>query len=292
MFFFKSVHACMRRHGVRALVLAAAVSTGAGAAAQVVTVDGVQYEAVQWPVTGTPSTALSLGGSWGTLGGGGTVTAASSSTRSFALDASDPATEQVHFDNAVFGARAVSGLQNFRIDTGQNEDHGDTVATYTLGGARKPTEILYYVGAVPPPGPGNPNGMKFARWAWASPDAGTTFTLLAASASVQATDSGTGQLAWRTFGSLNNQAVALVRIANPAGISGFSITANRLDVLGAPFAYPAAIQRSDYSPTALLVGPTFVTAVGSVAAVPATGFWALLLMGAGVGWLTRRRWRG
>ncbi len=52
------------------------------------------------------------------------------------------------------------------------------------------------------------SGLKYARWAWASAQAGTRFEVLASSASFTVTGSGTSAMSCRTFGSSNNTAMA------------------------------------------------------------------------------------
>ena len=268
-------------------VLGALVCITSGALAQVVTVNGQSYEAAAWPAAPTADTAT---GSWSTVGSGGTISASSTSNYSATPTRLPPFSTSgtsSDFNNAAFGAYAINGVHQLRPDIGQDEPlGGDMVTTYTLTGVQLPTEVLYYVGGSEPGAA--LNGMKFARWAWASATPGTTFELVTASASVQdITGSGTAALSWRTFGTLNNLAVALVRVRNPAGVRGFSITSNRLSTTGAANLYPGPVQRTDFSPTALLIGGTQVASTAPNP-VPVGGTWPLAVLMLGVAALAAR----
>ena len=252
-------------------VLMTCVSLLAGtgtATAQTVTVAGQSYEPLLWvPQAANTGTAS---GSWVTASGGSlSATSTSDGVANPGVRAAPfntvpvaPSTvPEATFTNPGFGAYALAApVSSALIDQGQRDGDVAMVTSFTLSGVQYPTEVLYLVGGEAVGSVTN-NGMKFSNWAWASNTAGTTFTLLGSTTlSVQnVAGSGSGALSWDNATTApapptNNRAVAVVRIANPAGVRDFNITTLRLNANGTPLnPSPSAVQRADFSYVALLL---------------------------------------
>jgi hypothetical protein len=256
------------------------------AAAQIHTFSGTDYEQVNWPQTGVGFTTTATG-AWSSIGGGGSV-AASSNTAAF--DSSQSFSEA--FDAATYAGAGYgfTGASYFRANNGQLADGSDIVNTFTVSAAQRPTEMLFYAGNTPVAG-SDTSGLKYVRWDWSSSDAATQFEVVANTASFQQiTGSGTASLHWATYGSLNNTAMALVRVTNPNGITDFSIRSNRLTAAGADTIYGSAAQQADFNGLALLVAKP--KQVAAPVAVPVAGVGMLFSLALGLGlvaWLGFRK---
>ena len=235
---------------------------GAWAQSQV-TVNDQPYEAANWSNNPTTSDAVvstnSADWTGGTVHASGTV---------FARVQSGP-TASFTGTNAAWN---VGPVHAFGPDLGSITDpatavDGDVTMTVALTATNlpPPTELLFYAGAAP-------YGMKATVWQWAATDAGTTFELVdhtnfstaAGSGPARLEGNGTNALVWRSYGPttanggvfVNNGALAVVRIRNPNGITGFSITTNRLHIdTGAFFNSPGQIQATDFTDMAILLRP-------------------------------------
>ena len=262
------------------LLLAAA----AGAHAQTqFTLSGVDYELVSWPAAAFGS------GSITSVTGSADFGAATFAVEANGTLESVPTRVNDFFNGAVYATPGygITNTPSLAVNQGQIFPGGaDTVATYNVTAATLPTELIYYAGAEILD---LNSGMKYARWAWASSQPGTVFEAINQTGTVTVTGSGTGAMSWKTFGADNNSAKALVRITNPAGISNFTITSNRLSATGADFVYTLPGPAADFSGSAILVPrpaapPTPVPTLGG-------GMLALLFaaMVLGAGWSARRR---
>lgn len=237
----------------RALALAALLSP-VWAMAQV-TVNGQPYEAAAW---GNP-TAMGSGpvnGTWT----GGSVTASGTSFAPVQTAGGSPS----FAGSTVWAVTAAA----FTPDMGSINDANATVdgdmrmtVKLTPAALPAPTEVLFYAGA-----PGS--GMKSTIWSWAAADTATTFELVnntnfttvtqTAGEPARLSGNGTSALVWRSYNPsfTNNQAQAVVRIRNPNGITGFTITTNRLVIAsGQLYDTPSQTQASDFSDMAILLRP-------------------------------------
>ncbi|MFD1710401.1 hypothetical protein FVQ98_04090 [Ottowia sp. GY511] len=256
----------------------------AGAHAQTqFTLSGVDYELVNWPAAAFGTNSLSSDTGSAAFG-----------AATFAVTAngglvSDPTVVNDFFNGAVYATPGygITGTPSLNLNQGQIYTGGaDTVVTYTVTATTLPTELIYYAGAEILD---ENSGMKYARWAWTSSQPGTVFEVINQTSTVTVTGSGTGTMSWKTFRADNNSAKALVRITNPAGISNFTITSNRLSASGVDFVYTAPAPAADFSGSAILVPrpaapPTPVPTLGG-------GMLALLFaaMVLGARWSARRR---
>ncbi|WP_299974872.1 hypothetical protein [uncultured Pseudoteredinibacter sp.] len=215
---------------------------------------GQQYEAVDWPDSG--GAIISLSGSW-TGGSGGTVT-----TSSNWVEGNAPTT--MDFINSEFQSVGfdISGLPFFRSNAGQGNGSNANTLNYNFTAGDLPRDVLYYVGD-------GINGMKYGSWEWFSSSPTTVFTLINQSASVQdITGDGTGALTWRTYGSFNNTASVLVRVSDPNGVANFSIRSNRLDAAGVDITYASPGPKSDFSNTGVLINISPASSANHATSVP------------------------
>ena len=248
------------------------------------TLSGVDYELVTWPATAGANNLSSDTGS-ADFGAATFDVAANGSL------VSDPTVVNDFFNGAVYATPGygITGTPSIAINQGQIYPGGaDTVVTYNVTAATLPTELIYYAGAELLD---LNSGMKYVRWAWASSQPGTVFEAINQTGTVTVTGSGTGAMSWKTFGADNNTAKALVRITNPAGISNFTITSNRLSATGADFVYTMPAPAADFSGAAILVPRAPVPPVPTPVPTLGGGMLALLLaaMVLGAGWSARRR---
>ncbi|MFV0338711.1 MAG: hypothetical protein ACK5LK_10785 [Chthoniobacterales bacterium] len=223
----------------------------ANAQAATYTIDGKLYEAVEWPVTTgilPISGANTSTGTW-TLNGGGNITLSGNTNIEF-LSSND-----FTFGNAPYDANGytITGVDRYRVNGGQTPDSlgHPLTQTYSLTSPHLPTQMLFYIGVHA--GDIVVNGLKYAAWNFSTTDTSTIFTVLSNTPSFVLQNNGTSNLSWKTYGSDNNSAAILVSVANPNGISNFTIQTNRLDVNGNPRTYTNASQQSDYNPIAFLV---------------------------------------
>lgn len=260
----------------RALCGLAVALTSLGASAQThYTLNGTDYELITWPSAAVGTNAITsdtASAAYGAISIGVTGQGMQS----------DP-TAVADFYNAPVYAGAgygITGTPLFRVNNGQSEPAGnDITVSYAIAATQLPTELIFYAGGADVGGYAN-SGLKYARWSWASSQAGTQFEVLANTPSFVVSGSGTSTLSWQTYGSDNNTAMALVRITNPAGISNFTVTSNRLTAAGADNVYGSVNQRADYNGIAILVAQPVAPPAGNVQAVPALeeGGLALLLV--------------
>ncbi|MCO5115143.1 MAG: hypothetical protein H6927_12610 [Burkholderiaceae bacterium] len=271
----------------RALGGAVLALASLGAAAQTrYTLSGTDYELVAWPSAATGTDSISSD-PWSSEFGAGTIAVGSPGGLESAPSTVGDFYSAPVYANAGYG---ITGTPLFRVNNGQSEPDGsDIVTTYTVTAAQLPKELMLYVGGEAL-GTAN-SGLKYVRWAWASAQPGTRFEVLAHTPSLTVSGSGSPALSWRTFGSDNNVAMALVRITNPAGIGNFSVTSNRLDTDGSERVYTNTNQRADYNGIAILVPRP--AAVSVAQAVPTLGMGGLALLLAALGgaaaWAMRRQ---
>ncbi|MFV0415639.1 MAG: PEP-CTERM sorting domain-containing protein [Chthoniobacterales bacterium] len=216
------------------------------------TINGQEYEAVEWPTTGgiqTISGTTTASGSW-TLNGGGTVTISGNTQIDFLSE------NDFVFTNAPYSTTspgyAISDVDRFRVNGGQAAGGTALTQTYTLTSPNNPTQMLFYIG-VNGAGTVN-NGLKFASWNFSTTDTSTTFNVLGNTASFTGNilNNGTSNLSWKTFTD-NNAAAILVSVSNLDGINHFSIQTNRLSGTGNPQTYGNTTQRADFNPIAFLI---------------------------------------
>ena len=234
-------------------------SWSANASAQrIYTLSGSEYVLVEWPSSDTNSAYDIISNTWPNEFGNGSISLTAEGSVSSA-----PATAGDYFvDPTIYGLDALtaSPTPQFMVNNGQSSNQSDPelTANYNINATNLPREILFYAG-------GATNGLKYTRWTWSSTQPNTHFELLGSSSSfLEVTGSGTNTLFWKTYGALNNSAVALIRITNPAGISNFSVTSNRLNSLGNDYYYGNVNQRADFSEIAILIQKAPLQAVSPV----------------------------